>query len=105
MVCKPNCSVEVQKGDYKLTFNCAIARNDDVEEEMMQGQEGEQYRKFGFQLGLMFMPQWFLFLAEDMFNIEEFAIHKGEWKDSTYVMSGEVMDGVSLWAFDIKNPS
>lgn len=73
MVCKPNFSVEVQKGDYKLTFNCAIARNDDVEEEMMQGQEGEQY--------------------QDMFNIEEFAIHKGEWKDSTYVMSGEVMDG------------
>ena len=57
MVCKPNFSVEVQKGDYKLTFNCAIARNDDVEEEMMQGQEGEQYRKFGFQLGLMFKPQ------------------------------------------------
>ncbi|GAV01273.1 hypothetical protein RvY_12010 [Ramazzottius varieornatus] len=74
MVCKPNFSVEVQKGDYRLTFNCAIARGDDMEEEMMQGQEGEQY--------------------QDLFNIEEFAIHKGDtMKDSVYVMSGEVMDG------------
>jgi len=73
MVCRPSFSVELTKGAYTLTLNCSLLRNEDDEEEMMRdGQQNQSY--------------------QDMFNIDEFAIHKGELKESTYTMSGEVMD-------------
>lgn len=77
MVCKPNFHVEILKNGYTLGFNCAMSHDEDMDEEdggaADQGAETEPY--------------------EDKFNIEEFSIYKGEFKDSTYVISGEVMDG------------
>jgi len=75
MVCKPNFSVELTKGAYTLTFNCSMPRDD--ESEAIMRDEGSPNE-----------PAY-----QDLFNIDEFAIHKGEIKDSTYAMSGDVMDG------------
>lgn len=37
----------------------------------------------------------YLPFIDDQFEIEEVAIHSGEWKDSTYTVSAATMDAVS----------
>lgn len=37
-----------------------------------------------------------LFSADDIFGIDEVTFYEGEWKDSNYAVSGEVLDGVSF---------
>lgn len=41
----------------------------------------------------------FTFPADDIFGIDEVTFYEGEWKDSNYAVSGEVLDGVSLWLY------
>jgi hypothetical protein len=102
MVCKPNFHIEVLKGGYKLAFNCAMSHDDGMDEEgeenVQQTAEGEQYR-MSLDLhswnSMSASPYYFALVAGDQFNIEEFSIYKGEFKDNAYVISGEIMDGVS----------
>ena len=36
-----------------------------------------------------------MFLSDDQFEIQEVAIHDGEWKDTTFSVSAATMDAVS----------
>lgn len=40
------------------------------------------------------MNVW-IFVADDVFGIDEFTIYDGAWKDSNYAVAGDVLDGVS----------
>lgn len=40
-------------------------------------------------------PQQMFFSADDIFGIDELVLYDGEWKESNYAVSGEVLDGVS----------
>lgn len=41
----------------------------------------------------------FPFFSDDLFMIDEVVMYDGEWKDSNYSVSGEVLDGVMLYSF------
>lgn len=76
MVCKPPFEVELSKGDGKvLALQCSFPSQDQMFEDAQyqgQGQEGEQ--------------------IDDQFEIQEVAIHSGEWKDTTFSVSAATMD-------------
>ena len=40
-----------------------------------------------------------MFLSDDQFEIQEVAIHDGEWKDTTFSVSAATMDAVSYPSF------
>jgi len=70
MISKPSFTVEVQKGDQKLVFECSF-----VEPEYGEGGEAEDYA--------------------DLFNIEEIYMYTGEYneKNKIYAVSGGIIDG------------
>ncbi|XP_055343573.1 complement component 1 Q subcomponent-binding protein, mitochondrial-like [Paramacrobiotus metropolitanus] len=76
MVCRPNFSVTVVKGGYTLSFECSQLRDEEDDEDQQLGRNQQTEENY-----------------QDMFSIDEFSVYKGERKDMTYVMSGEVMDG------------
>ncbi|CAG5135784.1 unnamed protein product [Candidula unifasciata] len=71
IVCRPPFEVEITKGSTVLALQCNFPSPDAVYEEGSQ-KEGEQ--------------------IDDQFEIEEVAIHSGEWKDTTYSVSAATMD-------------
>jgi len=70
MVSKPNFTVQIDKGDQKLVFECSF-----VEPEYEEGAQGEDYA--------------------DLFNIEEIYMYTGEYteKNKIYAVSGGIIDG------------
>jgi len=68
MKSKPDFTVDISKGGKVLSFKCTFVHQDQEEP------EGDE-------------P------FDDLFNIDEVAMHDGEWKDTTYAVSGEIMDG------------
>ncbi|GFR65727.1 complement component 1 Q subcomponent-binding protein, mitochondrial [Elysia marginata] len=76
MVCKPPFEVELSKGDGKvLALQCSFPSQDQMFEDAQyqgQGQDAEQ--------------------IDDQFEIQEVAIHDGEWKDTTFSVSAATMD-------------
>ncbi|BFZ18351.1 hypothetical protein BsWGS_21390 [Bradybaena similaris] len=71
IVCRPPFEVEITKGSTVLALQCNFPSPDAVYDGSSQ-KEGEQ--------------------IDDQFEIEEVAIHSGEWKDSTYTVSAATMD-------------
>lgn len=71
IVCRPPFEVEITKGSTVLALQCSFPSPDAVYDEGSQ-KEGEQ--------------------IDDQFEIEEVAIHSGEWKDATYSVSAATMD-------------
>jgi len=69
MKSKPSFMIEINRGGKVLGFSCSYVQK--FEEEPHA--EGDSF--------------------SDVFNIDEFAVHEGEWKDTTYAVSGEIMDG------------
>lgn len=69
MKSKPDFTVDISKGGKVLSFVCSFVEHD---QEEPKG-EDEPFN--------------------DLFNIDEVAIHDGELKDTTYAVSGEIMDG------------
>lgn len=71
MVCKPDFAVEIKRGNTILGVNCSYMSADDVEEPKEEDVEE----------------------IEDEFQINEISIFEGEFKDSSYAVAGDVMDG------------
>ncbi|CAG5132909.1 unnamed protein product [Candidula unifasciata] len=74
MVCRPPFNVEISKGSTILALQCSFpSAYPEDEAEYAKGKPVEE------QIG-------------DQFEIEEIAIHGGEWTDTTYTVSAETMD-------------
>ncbi|BFZ04568.1 hypothetical protein BsWGS_07607 [Bradybaena similaris] len=74
MVCRPPFHVEITKGKTVLALQCSFpsAYPEDEEEYGKERPADEQ--------------------ISDQFEVQEIAIHDGEWTDSTYAISTETMD-------------
>lgn len=73
MVSRPPFTVELCKGDgHILSMHCLFVSPEEIEQ-----QEGPQDAE----------------AIVDSFEIQEVAIHKGEWKDTVYSVSADIMDG------------
>lgn len=73
MVSQPPFSVEICKGDGQtLTMHCSFVSPEDLEQEGGQ-QDAET--------------------IVDTFEIQEVALHKGEWKETVYSVQADIMDG------------
>lgn len=70
MKSKPSFTVELSRGEKRLGFSCSYVQK---YEEEPHSSEGEAF--------------------SDVFNIDELAVYEGDWKDTTYAVSGEIMDG------------
>lgn len=68
MKSRPTFEVEIRRGGKTLGFTCST-----VSPSHNQGQQDESYN--------------------DLFMIDEVVMYDGEWKDSNYSVSGEVLDG------------
>jgi len=68
MICKPEFSVEIKRGNETLGINCSFAESEDEEDQRPDE-------------------------VSESFHINEISIFSGEFKDDNYVVSGEVMDG------------
>jgi len=71
MVCRPDFSIEIKRSDKTLGINCSFT-TPDVEEDTRADQIAE---------------------INDMFQIDEISIFDGEFKENSYAVSGDVMDG------------
>jgi complement component 1 Q subcomponent-binding protein len=72
MVSKPDFAVEIKRGNTILGINCSFIGNEDnPDEQHTEEMEG----------------------LEDDFQINEFSIFEGEFKENSYAVSGDVMDG------------
>lgn len=65
---KPNFNVEIEQNGKKLYFSCTFAEGGTPED-----QSQDSYN--------------------DVFSITEFSIYEGDWKESVYTVSGDIMDG------------
>ncbi|GFO46518.1 retroviral-like aspartic protease 1 [Plakobranchus ocellatus] len=76
MVCKPPFEVELSKDDGKvLALQCSFPSQEQMlEESQYSGQNPEAEQ------------------IDDQFEIQEVAIHDGEWKDTTFSVSAATMD-------------
>ena len=78
MVSRPSFTVEIAKGGRPtFAMHCVYPVTDEMIEEA--GGDASNSEHQGMR---------------DVFEIEEIAFHQGEWKDNTYAVSGDVMDGV-----------
>jgi len=68
MKAKPSFTVEIAKGNSVLGFTCSY-----VQEYNREEGDPDAYN--------------------DIFNIDEVVFHGGEWKENTYAVSGEIIDG------------
>ncbi|XP_014274876.1 complement component 1 Q subcomponent-binding protein, mitochondrial isoform X2 [Halyomorpha halys] len=68
MKSRPTFEVEIKRGGQTLGFTCST-----VSPAQQQGQQEESYN--------------------DLFLIDEVVMYDGDWKDSNYSVSGEVLDG------------
>lgn len=76
MVCRPPFEVEISKGSGPvLALQCAFPQIDEGFEDT------DQYAKEGQEDKL-----------DDQFEIQEVALHDGEWKDQTYSVTAPTMD-------------
>uniref|UniRef100_A0A1B6IDI3 Complement component 1 Q subcomponent-binding protein, mitochondrial n=1 Tax=Homalodisca liturata TaxID=320908 RepID=A0A1B6IDI3_9HEMI len=65
---RPTFEVDIKRGDRTLGFTCSYISHNQ-----------EQQENDGF--------------SDDIFGIDEVTFYEGEWKDSNYAVSGEVLDG------------
>jgi len=76
---RPTFEVDIKKGNKTLGFTCSYCS--------AQGQEEHQDDNY----------------SDDIFGIDEVTFYEGEWKDSNYAVTGEVLDGylydlfMNLW--------
>ncbi|CAG2181533.1 unnamed protein product [Oppiella nova] len=82
MVCRPDFAVEIKKGNRTLGINCSFVDLEDVD-----GDDGPQGTAGGQESGADAQA------LEDEFQINELSIYEGEFKDSSYLVAGDVMDG------------
>ncbi|XP_005093692.1 conserved regulator of innate immunity protein 3 [Aplysia californica] len=77
MVCRPPFEVEISKGDGTvLALQCVFPSADEPFEDAEQYSKGDQEAD----------------RIEDQFEIQEVALHSGEWKDTTFSVSAATMD-------------
>jgi len=87
MVCRPDFAVEIKKGDKTLGINCSFVDLEDMDDSMAgddqsQGGQGSGAAAAGDEQPL-----------EDEFQINELSVFEGEFKENSYLVSGDVMDG------------
>ncbi|GBN85450.1 hypothetical protein AVEN_67196-1 [Araneus ventricosus] len=71
MMAKPEFTIEIKKGSKMLSFHCTFSQA------VPEDDPGtEPYN--------------------DVFQISDISIHEGEFEDHTYLVSGDIMDGVSI---------
>ena len=78
MVCRPEFAVEIKKGNVTLGINCAFVDPEDIEDETTANPDLKPEEKQAL---------------EDEFQINEFSLFDGEFKENSYAVSGDVMDG------------
>lgn len=78
MVCRPDFAVEIKKGNTILGINCAFIEPEEMDEEQAANPDMKASDKQSL---------------EDEFQINEISVFEGEFKENTYAVSGEVMDG------------
>ena len=78
MVCRPEFAVEIKKNNLTLGINCAFVDTEDIADEQSANPEMSTEDKQAL---------------EDEFQINEFSLFEGEFKESSYAVSGDVMDG------------
>lgn len=78
MVCRPEFAVEIKKGSLTLGINCAFVDPEDIEDESSANPEMKPEERQAL---------------EDEFQINEFSLYEGEFKENSYAVSGDVMDG------------
>lgn len=78
MVCRPEFAVEIKKGNLTLGINCAFVDAEDIEDEHSANPEMKEEDRQA---------------VEDEFQINEFSLYEGEFKENSYAVSGDVMDG------------
>jgi len=76
MISRPEFAVEIKKGNQILGINCAFVDPEEMDDEPTAPDMKAEEKP-----------------AEDEFQINELSIYEEEFKDSSYVVSGEVMDG------------
>jgi len=77
MACRPPFEVEISKGDGQvLAFQCAFPSVESPEQFEDAGQKLPEEQQD----------------IEDQFEIQEVAIHNGEWKNQTYTVSAATLD-------------
>ncbi|CAG0892070.1 unnamed protein product [Darwinula stevensoni] len=83
MQSKPNFDVEITKGNLTLGFSCAYVSDD------LPGDNPEQEEFCGFQVVIEILTD----VSADKFTIDEVYSFEGEFKDETYAVSGDILDG------------
>jgi complement component 1 Q subcomponent-binding protein len=94
MKSRPHFSVDIKRGSHVLSFGCSFLPT-----------EGEKDIGNFFlinNLNNVFIFIFYFCIAED-FQIDELAIHDGEWNENVYTADCSVLDGVSLLKFMDKN--